>query len=58
MSLFGGITYTQLGRTRVRSFTCVTFIAVARCSSSGIMPFCVGSRCCTMTYAMPLSFGT
>jgi hypothetical protein len=58
MSLFGGITYTQSARTVVRSLTWMTFMPVARCSSSGMMPLCVGSRCWTMTNAMPLPGGT
>jgi hypothetical protein len=43
---------------RVRSLTWITFMPVARWSSSGMMPLRVGSRCWTMTNAMPLPAGT
>src|SRR5512139_4133059 len=36
----------------------MTFIPVTRCKISTIMPLCVGSRCWTITKAMPLSSGT
>ena len=42
----------------MRSLTWTTFMRVVRCSSSAIMPLCVGSRCWTMTKAMPLPSGT
>src|SRR5512140_2301203 len=36
----------------------MTFMPVPRCKISTIMPLCVGSRCWTITKAMPLSLGT
>ncbi len=42
----------------MRSLTWMTFMPVARWSSSGMMPLRVGSRCWTMTKAMPLPVGT
>ena len=41
----------------MRSLTWTTGMGVARWSSSAMMPLCVGSRCWTMTKAMPLSVG-
>ena len=58
MSLLGGITYTQSCRTKVRSLTCVTFIGVQRWSSSAMSPLRVGSRCWTITKAIPHFTGT
>src|SRR5258708_674053 len=53
MSALGGMTYTWSGWTSVRSVAVATFIDVALASASPSMLACVGSRCWTMTKAMP-----
>src|SRR5512142_1780170 len=57
MLLLGGIRYILFGPTFKRYVTTVTGILVERDRISGIALCAVGSRCCTMTKAMPVSGG-
>jgi hypothetical protein len=55
MDMAGGITYTRLGSSDVRLLTSLTGMLVTRPRISVSMLAWVGSRCWTMTKAMPVS---